>query len=198
MKNTEFDRRTVMTAAAWSVPVVAVAVATPLASASTEPATPSQYFAGTPATLLVGSQDTSPATALYAEGPSSLYIQAGPGGLDTEVTFLVSRSDSAPGEAPALFLSGFTLVGQGALPTNWTNMDIGGGVTSSRMTVVLGANELGRIDFTFYYKDTPAATFAPLATWQVQVQTVWLSDVTTTVEATTELTSGYAIGVSPT
>lgn len=37
MKNTDLTRRTVVKAAAWAVPVIAVAVATPLAAASGEP-----------------------------------------------------------------------------------------------------------------------------------------------------------------
>ncbi|WP_368497540.1 hypothetical protein [Herbiconiux sp. A18JL235] len=193
MENNQLERRTILAGAAWSAPVVALAVAAPWASASGEPVVRAQYFAGDAVSTQMATQLTTPATPLFASGVLTLYVQAGADGLDAELTFAVTRTDSDPGAAPRLLLSGFTAVGRGPLPTFFMNLPDGSGALVSRANLVADPGELVQVEFGYSYEATDAASFAALPTWQIASTVPFLADVTTPITATTPLTPGFAI-----
>ncbi len=99
----DLDRRTLLRAAAWSVPLIGVAVATPLAAASEEgELTGDLLYADWLADndTLVVSFDWLPATSITMDG-SFFTVEGRP-----DVSFtLLERTHTAPGEALVILLS---------------------------------------------------------------------------------------------
>ncbi|MGP4031801.1 hypothetical protein [Pseudarthrobacter sp. 1C304] len=93
-----FDRRSVVKTAAWSVPVIAAAIAAPAAAASAGNATVTLApvpAAGTTSFVRVG-QEGSPGQTRYGAASPKLTIQNGQGAIAGDITGIITITPNAP------------------------------------------------------------------------------------------------------
>lgn len=86
------DRRAVVKGAAWTLPVVAAAIAAPAASASTQAALTA--FTGTSSGLAWFSLSSGVGTSVAGTGPTALTVQNNPGAIPGNITGTITISQN--------------------------------------------------------------------------------------------------------
>ncbi|BCW72585.1 hypothetical protein [Arthrobacter sp. NicSoilB8] len=157
-----FDRRSVVKGAAWSVPVIAAAIAAPAASASEKGAT--VVFASVPAAgstsfVRVGQEQSPGQTRHGAAAPKFTIANPTPGGISGDITGLITITPDTPAatKAPGV---GFTSLTES---TTLYSGSFSGTTYSGSFTQTGGLKSGGSIEFSlggFRYSYTGNGTAA--------------------------------------
>lgn len=140
LENSELSRRSLVKGAAWSLPVIAVAAATPMAAASVNNA--SVAWDGTSSTLAtIGLLDGSGVltASVLPTFPNNVVVNNGPGTLDGPLTGLVTITHSFG--VPATLLSSGVSRGFGVLSIPGTTL--GARTITEKVILNLGLIKLG-------------------------------------------------------